>query len=297
MIMPMESPEIKEKNFESEEEEYPLESEVLYINRVAKMLAGGRRFRFTALVAVGDKHGRVGLGLGKASEVVDAIKKGEMLAKKNLIKVYTKGTTIPYEVKEHTCSTTILLRPAREGSGITAGGPARVLLKLAGISDCTAKYFGSTNRINAAKAAFNALKRLEDPAQILYRRRKFHEWKEKQRRMQVSLKFAPSLLEKIKTQEEVLASVAETASSAQRVVKGERPPEDVETTDEVETTSLAGAETLEEVSAVDEDKERSLEEKKVPVDESEQNRSADAGTAQSDIIEEGGEVKDKEGSQ
>ncbi len=159
--------------------EHPLESKVLYINRVAKVLAGGRRFRFTALVSVGDKNGRVGLGMGKAPEVVDAIRKGEELARKNMIKIYRKGTTIPYEVKKHFCSSTVLLRPAREGSGITAGGPARILLSLAGISDCTAKFFGSNNRVNCAKVTFEALKELEDITEAVYRRKHFHEWRKK----------------------------------------------------------------------------------------------------------------------
>jgi len=175
-------------------DERGLETQVLYINRVAKVLAGGRRFRFTALVAVGDRNGRVGLALGKASEVVDAIRKGEELAKKSMINVVRKGTTIPHPVKVHFCASTIVLRPAREGSGITAGGPARSILALAGISDCTAKYLGSSNRINCARAAFEALKKLEDPQEVVYIRKNFAEWKAKQaKKLEPELRVASAL--------------------------------------------------------------------------------------------------------
>jgi len=155
----------------SEQEDTRYKSEVLYINRVAKVLKGGRRFRFTALIAVGDGEGRVGLGLGKAPEVVEAIHKGEELAKKNIVDICRVGTTIPFGVKKTYCSTTVLLRPAREGAGITAGGTARPILALAGISDCTAKFFGSNNRVNCARATFEALKSIESPADTLKHRR------------------------------------------------------------------------------------------------------------------------------
>jgi len=154
-----------------EQEVSRFKSEVLFINRVAKVLKGGRRFRFTALVVVGDGEGSVGLGLGKAPEVVEAIRKGEELARKNMIQVQRAGTTIPYEVQRHYCATTVVLRPAREGAGITAGGPARPLLALAGVTDCTAKFLGSNNRVNCARATFEALRAIEDPAETLKRRR------------------------------------------------------------------------------------------------------------------------------
>jgi len=199
-------------------EERGLEMQVLYINRVAKVLAGGKRFRFTALVAVGDKNGRVGLALGKASEVVDAIRKGEELAKKNMINVVRRGTTIPHPVKVHFCSSTIVLRPAREGSGITAGGPARALLALAGISDCTAKYLGSSNRVNCAKAAFEALKKLEDPQEVVYIRKNFAEWKAKQaQKMEPALRVASALA----MQGEAPVREAEAEESSESIGEGE----------------------------------------------------------------------------
>jgi len=160
-------------------EEGGIETTVIFVNRVAKVMKGGRRFRFTALVVAGDKDGTVGLGLGKAPEVVEAIHKGEELARKNAIKVQRKGTTIPYRLLQHYCSSTVLLTPAREGSGITAGGPARALLALAGISDCTAKFFGSNNQVNCARATFEALKSIRDPKELVDRRRNFKRWRER----------------------------------------------------------------------------------------------------------------------
>jgi small subunit ribosomal protein S5 len=155
----------------TEQEDTKFKSEVLYINRVAKVLKGGRRFRFTALVAAGDGEGKVGLGLGKAPEVVEAIHKGEELARKNMIDVCRAGTTIPFGLKKEYCSTTVVLRPAREGAGITAGGPARSILALAGLTDCTAKFFGSNNRVNCARVTFEALKNIESPRETLKHRR------------------------------------------------------------------------------------------------------------------------------
>jgi len=136
---------------------------VIHINRVAKVVKGGRKFHFAALVAVGDRKGRVGLGYGKASEVVDAIRKGVDDAKRNMIKVYREGTSIPYMIKSHYCASTILLRPAAKGHGIIAGGSARPILALSGIEDVSAKFVGSNNAINCARATFQALKQIQRP--------------------------------------------------------------------------------------------------------------------------------------
>jgi small subunit ribosomal protein S5 len=137
--------------------------EVIHINRVAKVVKGGRKFHFAALVAVGDRKGRVGLGYGKASEVVDAIRKGVDDAKRNMIKVYREGTSIPYMIRSHYCASTILLRPAAKGHGIIAGGSARPILALSGIEDVSAKFVGSNNAINCARATFQALKLIQRP--------------------------------------------------------------------------------------------------------------------------------------
>lgn len=148
-----------------------LREEVIFINRVAKVVKGGRKFGFSALVAVGDGESKVGLGIGKASEVLDAIRKGADEAKKTMIRVPRKGTTIPHEILEHFCATTILMKPAREGTGVIAGGPARVILKLAGISDVSAKFYGSNNQMNCAKAAFQALQSLTSRKEALSKRK------------------------------------------------------------------------------------------------------------------------------
>lgn len=144
-----------------ENQEAPLGEEVIFVNRVAKVVKGGRRFSFTAVVAVGDYQSRVGLGIGKASEVASAIRKASEQARRNLTQVLVKGTTVPYEFKHHFCATTLLLRPAKVGHGLIAGGAARSILSLAGIKDITAKYIGSRNPINCARVAFEALKSIK----------------------------------------------------------------------------------------------------------------------------------------
>jgi small subunit ribosomal protein S5 len=149
-----------------DEEPSEFEEAVIYINRVAKVVKGGRKFNFTALVAVGDKKERVGLGYGKASEVVDAIKKAVDDAKRTMITVQKKGTTIPYDVQIHFCASTLTLRPAKKGHGIIAGGPARSILHLAGLEDISAKFHGSNRPINCAKVTFKALQSIASPDYI-----------------------------------------------------------------------------------------------------------------------------------
>jgi small subunit ribosomal protein S5 len=154
------------RDFQPMEQESEFAEEVININRVAKVVKGGRKFHFTALVAVGDRKTRVGLGYGKAGELVDAIKKAVDEAKRNLIVVYKRGTTLPYEIKRHYCASTILLRPAAKGHGIIAGGAARPILALSGLEDVTAKFVGSNNPLNCARATFMALKLMATPDYI-----------------------------------------------------------------------------------------------------------------------------------
>lgn len=143
-----------------------LKEKVVYINRVAKVVKGGRNFRFSALVVVGDENGYVGVGTGKATEVPEAIRKAIEDAKKQLVKVATVATTIPHEVFGEYGAGQVLLMPAKEGTGVIAGGPVRAVLELAGIKDVRAKSFGSNNARNMVNATINGLSRLRTAEDI-----------------------------------------------------------------------------------------------------------------------------------
>ena len=149
-----------------EQTENELSEKVVYINRVSKTVKGGRIMKFSALVVVGDGNGTVGFGMGKSNEVPDAIRKGIDDAKKNLHKIALKGTTIPHEITGKFGAGAVLMRPAPEGTGVIAGGPARAVLELCGVKDIRTKSYGTNNPINTVKATLEGLKALRTAEQV-----------------------------------------------------------------------------------------------------------------------------------
>ena len=151
--------------------ELTLKDKVVFINRVAKVVKGGKRFSFSALVVVGDGHGYIGMGNGKAAEVPDAIRKAVERAKKDLIKVPLKNTTIPYAVTGYYGAEEVLLKPGAEGVGVIAGGAVRAVMEVCGIQNVVSKSLGSGNPNNVVRATLNGLQKLQAPEEIQKMRR------------------------------------------------------------------------------------------------------------------------------
>jgi len=148
------------------EEQSEFKEKLVSINRVVKTVKGGRNFRFTALVVVGDGAGRVGAGMGKAAEIPEAIRKANESAKKNLITIPLTGTTVPHATTGYFGTGKVVILPAPEGTGVIAGGAARAVLELAGVKDIRTKSFGTSNPINTVKATIEGLKLLRSPEQV-----------------------------------------------------------------------------------------------------------------------------------
>lgn len=166
----------RDRNIDGEEDEFPLTERVVKISRVAKVVKGGRHLSFNAVVVVGDMDGHVGIGMGKADAVPDAVRKGATAARKNIIEVPRQGSTIPHEILSKYIGSVVMLKPAQPGTGVIAGASVRAVVELAGIQDIMTKVRRSTNPVNVVKATFNGLQQLKNPDQEFANRKNLYEY-------------------------------------------------------------------------------------------------------------------------
>ena len=164
------------RNRDDDDSESPLTERVVKISRVAKVVKGGRHLSFSAVVVVGDMDGHVGIGMGKADAVPEAVQKGATAARKNIIEVPRQGSTIPHEVLSKYIGSVVMLKPAQPGTGVIAGASVRAVVELAGIQDIMTKVRRSTNPVNVVKATFNGLQQLKDPTQEYANRKNLYEY-------------------------------------------------------------------------------------------------------------------------
>ena len=166
----------RNRDGEGEDDEFPLTERVVRISRVAKVVKGGRHLSFNAVVVVGDMDGHVGIGMGKADAVPEAVRKGATDARKNIIEVPRQGSTIPHEVLSKYIGSVVMLKPAQPGTGVIAGASVRAVVELAGIQDIMTKVRRSTNPVNVVKATFNGLQELKNPEQEFANRRNLYDY-------------------------------------------------------------------------------------------------------------------------